>query len=408
MPGANTESPAAGQTPAAGPFWSRQWGWPHALAMVVACGIAAVAVQLLFPRSAFELPAAQSWPAVGVWCGAWVAAGLILRSRALVRGVGGRHFGMAALSAVALLSLPAAVFGWRASLVGMPMAVASAFLLANLSACIGRRLVVPGRDNRRFLLVHTGLLIVFAAMVGGRPQVERGALRLVEAGESAAVLRGRAGNAIALPFAVRLLDFRMEAYEPTLTIARRDTVAQDWTVQPGSTRLVSGRIVRIDRYSIRVEEFIARASVVDGQAIQCDSSGAGPAARVTVSDDAGIPVADGWLHNATPFGPDIFLRLATGTVLFLNPGKPKWFESALELDYGGRAETVAVAVNRPVRRHGWTLMQSGYDSEAGAASRLSVIEVVRDRALPFIYAGISLLLLGVAWMALAAGREREA
>ena len=401
-----TESPAAGSSPAAGPFWSRRWGWPHALAVVGGCSGAATCAQLLYPGSQFTLPAGLSWPVTAAWCVSWLVAGLVFSSRVLVRGIGGRHLGMTALSSVALLSLPAAVFGWRGSLTGLPMAVACACVLANLSTCVGRRLTASGRGGFPILLTHLGLLLAFAAMVAGRPRVERGTLRLTEAGPAAESFAAASGSATVLPFSVRLLDFRMERYEPNLALAKRDTVNLDWSVVPAGGRLVPGRHDRIGQYRVRVEEYIPSARIDSGRAVPCDSAGAAPAVRVAVTDSYGQPVADGWLHNASPFGQDILLRLATGTVLFLNPGKPRQFESVLELGHSDRAETLTVAVNRPARRLGWTLMQSGYDSEAGASSRLSIIEVSRDGSLPFIYTGIALVLAGVISLTLAAGRTR--
>jgi hypothetical protein len=232
-------------------------------------------------------------------------------------------------------------------------------------------------------------------------------LRLVEAGAAATSLELGSGTTVALPFSVRLLDFRMERYAPTLTLARRDPATGTWAVQAGRRSLIPGQTERLGDYAVRVEEYLVRARVDgDGTVLACDSSGAGPAARVAVTDSAGQPVAEGWLHAASWFGSDLFQRLAEGTVLLLDPGKPKQFASTLELGLDGRAETVAVAVNQPARRHGWTLMQSGYDAEAGPASRLSVIDVGRDRSLPFIHVGIGLVLVGVILMALAPNRKR--
>jgi hypothetical protein len=54
-----------------------------------------------------------------------------------------------------------------------------------------------------------------------------------------------------------------------------------------------------------------------------------------------------------------------------------------------------IMMNAPLKYKGYTLYQSGYDSEAGDASRYSVLAVKRDPGVWFVYAGFGMLTLGL-------------
>ena len=69
-------------------------------------------------------------------------------------------------------------------------------------------------------------------------------------------------------------------------------------------------------------------------------------------------------------------------------------ENLLSEEPGGTAATQEIRVNAPGRVGPYRLYQLSYDETRGAASEHSVIEVVRDRGLPVVYAGMFLLLAG--------------
>lgn len=64
----------------------------------------------------------------------------------------------------------------------------------------------------------------------------------------------------------------------------------------------------------------------------------------------------------------------------------------------GKTWPAVVEVNRPADVMGWKIYQYGYDTAAGAESRISILELVRDPWLPAVYAGIFMLLAGAVLM----------
>ena len=57
-----------------------------------------------------------------------------------------------------------------------------------------------------------------------------------------------------------------------------------------------------------------------------------------------------------------------------------------------------IRVNKPLSVHGWKIYQYSYDASKGKESDISVFELVRDPWLPFVYAGLFMMLAGAVWL----------
>lgn len=80
-------------------------------------------------------------------------------------------------------------------------------------------------------------------------------------------------------------------------------------------------------------------------------------------------------------------------------GSPSRFASELLLTKQNKQRISAtVDVNHPFSLQGWKIYQYGYDTNAGAASQVSILELVSDPWLPYVYTGIFMLLGGVLLM----------
>ena len=82
-------------------------------------------------------------------------------------------------------------------------------------------------------------------------------------------------------------------------------------------------------------------------------------------------------------------------------GSPRRFASDIQiLTKSGKNIQTTVEVNKPVEVDGWKIYQYGYDTQMGAMSRTSILELVSDPWLPLVYAGIYMMLAGAVIMAL--------
>ena len=76
-------------------------------------------------------------------------------------------------------------------------------------------------------------------------------------------------------------------------------------------------------------------------------------------------------------------------------GSPKRFASEIQIltKTGKNIETI-VDVNKPYEVDGWKIYQYGYDTQMGAQSQISILELVSDPWLPLVYTGIYMMLAG--------------
>ena len=82
-------------------------------------------------------------------------------------------------------------------------------------------------------------------------------------------------------------------------------------------------------------------------------------------------------------------------------GSPKRFASEIQIltKTKKNIETV-VDVNKPYEVDGWKIYQYGYDTQMGADSQISILELVSDPWLPLVYTGIYMMLAGVVLLVL--------
>ncbi len=78
-----------------------------------------------------------------------------------------------------------------------------------------------------------------------------------------------------------------------------------------------------------------------------------------------------------------------------NDGSPKRFASDIQINTKtGKNIRTTVEVNKPGEVDGWKIYQYGYDTQMGAMSQISILELVSDPWLPFVYTGIYMMLAG--------------
>ena len=89
-------------------------------------------------------------------------------------------------------------------------------------------------------------------------------------------------------------------------------------------------------------------------------------------------------------------------------GSPKRFASDIQiLTKTGKNIQTTVEVNKPVEVDGWKIYQYGYDTQMGAMSEYSILELVSDPWLPLVYTGIYMMLGGAVCMFILGGRRKS-
>ena len=89
-------------------------------------------------------------------------------------------------------------------------------------------------------------------------------------------------------------------------------------------------------------------------------------------------------------------RFASEILIQTNPGKRSSLGGLLA--EGSKNIEATVDVNKPVEVDGWKIYQYGYDTQMGAKSKTSILELVSDPWLPLVYIGIYMMLAGALCM----------
>lgn len=89
-------------------------------------------------------------------------------------------------------------------------------------------------------------------------------------------------------------------------------------------------------------------------------------------------------------------------------GSPRRFASEIQiLTKSEKNIQTTVDVNKPVEVDGWKIYQYGYDTSMGAKSNTSILELVSDPWLPYVYLGIYMMLAGGVLMFVTGVRRKE-
>ena len=128
--------------------------------------------------------------------------------------------------------------------------------------------------------------------------------------------------------------------------------------------------------------------------------GACTAAHITATSTANAAErVSGWVSCGSFMFPYRALRLNDRYSAYMPMREPKRYASEVTV-YGedGKRTDAVIEVNHPLETGGWKIYQLSYDEALGRWSDISVLELVRDPWLPWVYAGIYMLLAGAVLM----------
>jgi len=225
----------------------------------------------------------------------------------------------------------------------------------------------------------------------------RGSLPLT-VGETKDAAEGKPG--FALPFSIKLEDFRIEHYgsgRHRLTIRdRREGWSETAEVQPGVETALHNGLVRVAVLGY-YPDFVMDQNGPATRSLEP----ANPALRLEIRDTQGAEKQ--WAFARFP-GVHMGKTSRYELAYELAAGQVKQFRSEVAIIEGGWiAARRAIEVNKPLRWKGYTLYQAGYDPENPGYSSLLVS---RDPGVPVVYAGFLLLTAGLVWTFLRSLRRR--
>ncbi len=257
----------------------------------------------------------------------------------------------------------------------------------NLALCTWQR-QVHVRLRPDVLLTHIAILTVLAGGIITGIAGRRGSLPL-NIGETKDAAEGKPG--FALPFSIKLEDFRIEHYgsgRHRLTVTdRKAGWSETAEVQPNTKTVLHNSSVHIavlDYYP----DFVMDKS---GPATRSQMPN-NPTLRLEITDAQGTE--NQWAFARFP-GMHMGQTSRYALAYELAAGQVRQFRSEVAIvEDGWISARRAIEVNKPLRWRGYTIYQAGYDPENPAYSSLLVSH---DPGVPVVYAGFLLLTTGLIW-----------
>jgi len=288
-----------------------------------------------------------------------------------------------------------------------PYMLANLFLLLSLGLTTIKNLRTFHWNKLGFIVSHLGLWIVLFGANFGSIQVERLQMELQEGYMNNQAINKSTNTYQTMPFAIRLIDFVLEEYNPKIGLVIHET-GKLYTDKTTKTITVdSSAYGKIEDWEITIKDYIYTSSKAGDKYYFINEIGAAPSALISAQNSKGN-IVEGWVSCGSFNRPFESLKLNDKFSIVMLLPEPKEFVSVIEiLTKDNKPKILELEVNKPVVVGDWKLYQMSYDSELGIWSETSVIELIRDPWLKAVYMGIFLMLAGALYMFWMGSRKPE-
>ncbi len=256
------------------------------------------------------------------------------------------------------------------------------------------RKVLPWKNkNFGFLLNHFGLWIIIVAGILGSGDLMRFRMTLNE-GRTSDTVRDYKGQEYEMPFAVHLRDFKIEEYPPKVGIVDKNAGGLAGEHHETFFEVSEGLQGGIDDLKFELIRFWPESMPQGDEFVEFVGEGSVASAEVRLIDKSGNTIRTGWLCSGNAFHEAVYFDLSKDYMLYMLQPVAKEYSSDLRIITSDFEEDFNLIVNKPIRRLGYTIYQVGYDERFGRHSTVSILEIVRDPWLPFVYIGLFMVIAG--------------
>lgn len=269
-----------------------------------------------------------------------------------------------------------------------------------------------------FLMNHLGLFITIVTATLGNADMQRLKMTISQEAPEWRAVDDR-GEMHELPIAIQLKQFTIDEYPPKLILIdnntgnavdgqQAETLLIDSTFTEGQLGDWRIRLVKKLDYAAPVlqedstyfEEWM-QTGAVSAVCVEADWHPSTPAKRPYLKKSS-------WITSGSYMFPYQMLKIDQQVSLAMMPREPQRYISRVEiLTESGKDIETNILVNKPFSIDGWKIYQLNYDTQKGRWSEISILELVSDPWLPFVYTGIYMMLLGTVLMFILAQRRKE-
>ena len=275
-------------------------------------------------------------------------------------------------------------------------------ILFQFLTCLGfisiKRILQFKWSNIGFILNHVGLFLALTAGVLGTGDLQRLSLSVYE-NKPSFIATDANRNEVELPFAIYLNDFLIDEYNPKLALVDNKTGSIAHNDGKNLYLVEKGETYHFNNFEVKIDDFLPNAIRFGTRYESVNEMGSPPAAKITVKNIENDSIQTAWISSGSFRYPYESLKISDDFSIVMTIPEVKKFSSDIDIltIEGERIHTV-LEVNKPFNYQGWKIYQLSYDDKKGKWSDLSVIELVKDPWLPFIYIGIFMMIAGAIYM----------
>lgn len=385
-------------------MFRKPWTYKEGIAVCLGILLIGVVLQLCAGPIDWNLVA---WPANIILLGVYLAAiGALYCLRSRVYFLRWTMTAQAAVSVIITAALATVVYGITcdsSTLCAWPFVLLYAWLTTILGlSCIKRFKSVP------FLLNHLGLFVAIVCATLGNADMQKLRMTLVQDNSEWRTIDDE-DKVHELDFSIRLNRFTIEEYPPKLVVVSNNNSKTMFEKTPAELVLEDSAMCgELLGHKIEVSALYDYcAPYIDGETIgyaPWRKPGATTAALVSVD---GRPAE--WVSCGSYMFSYKTIQIDSALSIIMPECEPKRFTSNVDIcaRNGEKLKNIDIEVNKPFEMNGWKIYQLSYDNSKGRWSDISVLELVKDPWLPFVYGGIFVMLAGAVWMFVAAGGRKH-
>lgn len=263
-----------------------------------------------------------------------------------------------------------------------------------------KRIIPFKKKNLAFIFNHLGLWIVIVTTHIGAGSIEKYTMYLHKNKKVNQVFthNGKTGK---LPFYIKLNDFSIEEYAPKIAFINAKT--GNYLKNKGKSAIfeISNNLeINIFDFKIKLLEYFPLAARFSSKKYKKVSHPeAAPAVLIEIRDKENKKLKQKWISCGSIMTPIESLLLTKEKAIVMTKPEVKTYISDVSIFRNkSLVEEAKILVNKPLSFGKWKIYQTGFDEKKGKFSEVSIVELVSDSWLPFVYFGAFLMLIGAFFM----------
>jgi hypothetical protein len=253
-----------------------------------------------------------------------------------------------------------------------------------------KRLIPFSTKNIGFLLNHLGLWLVLFLSTIGTGDIQKVKLTVNKTGYSYSGYNQNQKFINDLGIAIKLKEFKIEEYKPKLYFINNRTGEP---INNQNNVIKKGNKFDFLDWQVTVLEDFDYSAIHQNEYYSIYDYGAVNSAKIQIQKQDSV--LKSWISCGNFRNPPKYIELDSNYAIVMANPEPKKFTSNISILTNQKENFESIVeVNKPIDVNGWAIYQHSYDEKMGRWSEYSILELVKDPWLNYVYIGFYFLIAG--------------